>query len=137
MSMDQNAQGIGRGFNMWVPRWFLWATLVFAVAILIPAVLFPGPTDGVEEGKTYGLAKTFPVKIEVAPGRTIPGRQFDLTDRGVGIGYVIVSEKDTNGIVNNFREDGSIPASSVRKDRVKVLGRTIEGTNYPGYEFLE
>ena len=50
---------------------------------------------------------------------------------------MIVPEKDPNGIVNNFREDGSIPASSVRKDRVKVLGRTIEGTNYPGYEFLE
>lgn len=121
-----------------VVLWVLSISLAGVGVVALSALLLSGPGDGFEEGKNYGLAKTYPVKIEVGLGKTILGRQFDFTDANVGNGGVVrVPEKDPVGRLNVFREDDSLPVSTVRKDRVKVPGRTIDGVSYPAYEFIE
>ena len=91
--------------------------------------------DGIEEGKNYRLAATYKVRIEYAPGKTIPGRVFDFADRNLPRTSVAVPVEDARGIAL-VRQNSNLPKSTVRKSRIRVLKQVVDDVVYPAYEYV-
>lgn len=129
-----------------IQRWRRWFPVACVVAILVMGLgirMFSGPDDGVEYDKVYGLAKSFPVEMEMPNGAAIPGRQFDFADRNVPVTSIVVPDKDSRGVpvvvwdesLTLMKTKDGKPMGVVRKVLVKVLAREIEGEPYPAYEY--
>lgn len=129
-----------------VRRWRRWFPATVVVAIIAVGGLinvFSDPDDGVEYDKVYGLAKSFPVEMEMPNGAAIPGRQFDFADRNVPVTSIVVPDKDPRGVpvvvwdnsLTLMKTKAGKPMGVVRKVLVKVMAREIEGEPYPAYEY--
>lgn len=105
------------------------------VVVLLGVQIFSGPDDGIEDGKNYRLAATYKVQIEYAPNRKVPGRVFDFADRNLPRTSIAVPTADDRGIPL-ISVNPNLPKSMVRKTRVQVPSREIEGVIYPAYEYV-
>ena len=95
--------------------------------------------EGIEDGKSYDLAYTYLSDLKI-PGvgslgkGTIPGRTFDFADRNLPRNSIVVPLRDERGPL--VFENASLKPGTVRKQRIKIAKREIEGIKYPAYEYV-
>jgi hypothetical protein len=110
-----------------------WVGALLLVALVVGYQFIGSDSDGIEEGKTYALAATYKAAIK---GSSLEGRVFDFADRNLPRVSILVPVKDERGVAI-VRENSNLPPSSVRKVRVQVTRKELEGVVYPGYEYIE
>ena len=106
--------------------------IVFAF-VLGGAYFMTADSDGIVEGKVYGLAYTYKTDIK---GSTVEGRVFDFADRNLPRTSILVPVRDARGIPL-AREVDTMAPSTIRKMRVRVSAVKVEGVLYPAYEYVE
>ncbi len=117
------------------------AAMVLGLVVLVFFVGFflarSSDRSTIEEWKVYKLGYTYLANLDLNDGKggTEAARVFDFSDRNLPERSIIVPLADANSIPLVERNP-KLPASSIRKVRIRVAGRTIEGVEYPAYEFV-
>lgn len=109
------------------------AGLFVALVALISVITMHSDGDDIEEGKVYALAYTYKSDIK---GSNLQGRVFDFADRNLPRPSILVPVRDERGI-ELVREYTNMAPSTVRKMRVRIREKVIEGVKYPAYEYVE
>lgn len=106
---------------------------VVLIAVFVGYQFTGSDSDGIEEGKVYALAATYKAAIKGSP---LEGRVFDFADRNLPRVSILVPVRDERGVAI-VKENPQLPPSTIRKVRVRVSRKELEGVVYPAYEYIE
>lgn len=111
--------------------------IVFGAVLIIGVTyLFSGVNDGIELGRDYPLAYTYLTHIKQNDQRTIDGRIFDMADRSLPKPSILVPLRDERGVALTM-PNASLKPNTIRKVKIDVPEKTIEGTLYPAYSYIQ